>query len=672
MLADGSENFLKGKVSNNAGSPGIEKCGDGDNIGLLTIGVPDGSDGTGKLEATGGKWTAGIGGGFWGVTSNIIISGGEVKATGGADASAIGGGACVSGSNITISGGTVITTGAGGIGSERREGGTGFYTELGGKKGTAFIETEYITDQSEKENWTGIIHLLKNKEWFIKGNPICKEDITFESDETIDFAEDTALTQSGNLTNENEINIPSSSKIMCSKNFTNDGKMIIDGILNVDGQVNWNSVEVTGSGEITPESAKIPATFTVPDLNLNKMYDGKPVNIDEEQIKASCSYSAHGKEESGTGEITIVHQKNGETLSSAPSEVGKYSLLVSTESGRFYQGGTKTFDYEIKALPKDDNSTNDNSTDGKPSNKIDFSYLEQNKNSQKNETTGNKNVEISNGETKEVGYEDGTAIISVKKSGNNLEVEIKDKNGNELNVDGKINLIVSHQNCKPETVVLQVNSDGTREVVRKAIVKNGKIYLPLNSSGKFEIFDNLKTFYDVPESHWAYNAVTFVSAYELFNGTAPNIFEPETPMSRAMMVKVLHNLEDNPYQSFEKIFDDVNFDDWFAEAVTWGATHNGTIVGYGDGNFGPNDSITREQLATILYRYFGKNEIVDANLNFVDANEISDYAMKALRWAVANRIVQGKGNNILDPKGLATRAEVAQMFQNFMLNLFYN
>ena len=112
-------------------------------------------------------------------------------------------------------------------------------------------------------------------------------------------------------------------------------------------------------------------------------------------------------------------------------------------------------------------------------------------------------------------------------------------------------------------------------------------------------------------------------------------------------------------------------DDWFAGAITWGANHNGTIVGYGNGNFGPNDSITREQLATILYRYFGKNEIVDVDLNFIDASEIGDYAIKALHWTVANEIIQGKENNILDPKGLATRAEVAQMFQNLMLNLFY-
>lgn len=226
-------------------------------------------------------------------------------------------------------------------------------------------------------------------------------------------------------------------------------------------------------------------------------------------------------------------------------------------------------------------------------------------------------------------------------------------------------MIAPQDICKPGTVA--VTSNG--KVVRKSIAKDGKLYLPLKSSETYKIFDNKKIFFDV-SNHWANDAIDFASGYELFNGTASNIFEPETPMSRAMMVQVLHNLEDNPYQIFEKIFDDVNFDNWFAEAVTW-ASKNNFVLGYDDKNFGPNDNITREQSATILYRYFGENEIVDIDLNFVDADQISDYALKAMKWAVKYGIIQGKGNNILDPKGLATRAEVAQMFQNLMLNLFY-
>ena len=237
-------------------------------------------------------------------------------------------------------------------------------------------------------------------------------------------------------------------------------------------------------------------------------------------------------------------------------------------------------------------------------------------------------------------------------------------------VDGKIVLIVPENNCNPETVAMELDESENLKVIRKSVAKDGKVYLPIKSSGKFEIVDNSKIFHDVSVNNWAHDAVAFVNSHELFTGTAPNIFEPKTSMSRAMLTKVLHNLEDNPYQVFEKIFSDVNIGDWFAEAVTW-ASKNNFILGYDDKKFGSNDNITREQLATILYRYFGKNEIVDNDLNFADANEISDYALKALRWAVANKIVQGKGNNILDPKGLATRAQVAQMFQNLLLNLFY-
>ncbi len=275
-----------------------------------------------------------------------------------------------------------------------------------------------------------------------------------------------------------------------------------------------------------------------------------------------------------------------------------------------------------------------------------------------------ESVQIKNGKTEKIKYPSGTANITIKKLNDNLDVKIKDENGNELNADSKIVLIAAQNNYTPGTVAITTND----KVVRKSIVRGGKIYIPLKNSSVFKVIDNNKSFYDVSQSHWANNAIAFASAHELFNGTAPNIFETEIPMSRAMLTQVLYNLEDNPYQAYENIFSDVNFEDWFAEPITWAATHRGTIIGYDDGRFGPNDSITREQLATILYRYFGENEIVDTELNFVDAYQISDYALNAMKWAVKYEIIQGKGDNILDPQGLATRAEVAQMFKNLLMN----
>ncbi len=349
-----------------------------------------------------------------------------------------------------------------------------------------------------------------------------------------------------------------------------------------------------------------------------------------------------------------------------------YSRYAATEDGNFAPS-LPSEPAKIRTLKKSNSNFGNNNDNSDINNENDYENVsnKEDKNNNENVKTDKNKVIISD-KIQQIETENGIANIKTKRSGDDIEVKITDENGNPITIEDGIILVVECDQDGSGIVAATINDDGTIEkVIRKSVVKDGKIYIPLNCSAKIRIIDNSKLFYDVFANHWAYDAVTFVSAHELFNGTAPNIFEPETPMSRAMMVQVLHNLEDNPYQVFEKIFSDVNIGDWFAEAVTWGATHRGTIIGYDDGRFGPNDNITREQLATILYRYFGENEIVDADLNFADANKISDYALKAMKWAVKYGVVQGKGNNILDPKGLATRAEVAQMFQNLMLNLFY-
>ncbi len=359
--------------------------------------------------------------------------------------------------------------------------------------------------------------------------------------------------------------------------------------------------------------------------------------------------------------VRYAATEDGNYAPSLPSEPTKIRTLKKSSSN--------PENNDENSNVNDENNNNSNANNG--SNDKDSNENNKNDDKSNNETIkSNRNEIVISDKIQQIENGNGIANIETKRSDNNIEVNITDENSNPITISDGITLVAECNPCKPGTVAVIINDDGTITVIRKSVANDGKIYIPLNSSAKLEIIDNSKTFYDVPTSHWAYNAVTFVSAHELFNGTEQNIFEPGTPMSRTMLVQVLHNLENNPYQAFEKIFSDVNFDDWFAEAVTWAAKNN-LVTGYDNGNFGANDSITREQLATMLYRYFGENKIVDVDLNFVDADQISDYALKAMKWAVKHEIIQGKGNNILDPKGLATRAEVAQMFQNLMLNLFY-
>lgn len=337
-----------------------------------------------------------------------------------------------------------------------------------------------------------------------------------------------------------------------------------------------------------------------------------------------------------------------------------YARYVATADGNF---GTSQPSNSTKITTLKQNISNsgggstNNGNDNTNSNGEDDEYIE----AKRDEIIiSDKIQQIKNG--------NGVANIETKRSGDEIEVNITDENGNAVEITEGITLVVSYNTFKPGTVAAVINKDGAI-VIRKSVAKDGKLYVPLKSSSTFKIIDNAKTFSDV-SNHWASDAVNFVSAHELFIGTAPNIFEPETTMSRAMLAQVLYNLEGNPNQNVEEIFDDVKSSDWFAKAVTW-AVKNNFMTGYNTKNFAPNDAITREQLATILYRYFGNNEIVDIELNFTNANQISDYALKAMKWAVKYGIIQGNGNNILNSNSSATRAQVAQMFQNLMLKLFY-
>lgn len=130
-----------------------------------------------------------------------------------------------------------------------------------------------------------------------------------------------------------------------------------------------------------------------------------------------------------------------------------------------------------------------------------------------------------------------------------------------------------------------------------------------------------------------------------------------------MLAQILYNNEERPPASGSS-FTDVKSGAWYADAVSW-ATQKGIVSGYGNGRFGPNNNITREQLAVMLWRYAG-SPISTASLNsFTDQAKAGKYALAALRWAVEKGIISDKGNGTLDPKGNATRAEVAHMLMNY-------
>ena len=180
-------------------------------------------------------------------------------------------------------------------------------------------------------------------------------------------------------------------------------------------------------------------------------------------------------------------------------------------------------------------------------------------------------------------------------------------------------------------------------------------------------------FNDVSANDWFASAVDYVTGKGMMNGTADNTFSPKANTTRGMVVTVLYRLENQPSTAAAS-FTDVASGAYYANAVAW-ANANGIVSGYGSGKFGPNDKVTREQLAAILYRYaqYKKYDVSvgeDTNiLSYNDAQSISSYAIPAIQWACGAGVVTGKSGNKLDPKGNATRAEVAAMLMRFCENV---
>lgn len=177
-------------------------------------------------------------------------------------------------------------------------------------------------------------------------------------------------------------------------------------------------------------------------------------------------------------------------------------------------------------------------------------------------------------------------------------------------------------------------------------------------------------FSDLDPSAWYWEAVNYVVGSGLMNGYGNGIFAPGDNISRAMLAEILFRLEGSVPVNYLMQYDDVPADTWYTEAVRW-ATSEGIVSGYGNGKYGPNDPITREQFAVMLYRYEKRNGggFTGAwmfRLGFTDVADVSEWAYEAMCWCSMNGIVEGKGSGILDPKGKATRAEVAAMLMRYL------
>ena len=175
-------------------------------------------------------------------------------------------------------------------------------------------------------------------------------------------------------------------------------------------------------------------------------------------------------------------------------------------------------------------------------------------------------------------------------------------------------------------------------------------------------------FSDVRIADWFYNDVKYVYEKGMMAGTAADVFAPNATTTRAMIVTILYRLEGSPAVTGTSAFVDVPAGQWYTDAVNWAAA-NQIVKGTSATTFAPNDSITREQMAAILYRYAqykGYDVTKKADLSgYSDNGQVSAYAKDALAWANAAKLINGVTNTTLAPQGNATRAQVSAILHRF-------
>ena len=184
------------------------------------------------------------------------------------------------------------------------------------------------------------------------------------------------------------------------------------------------------------------------------------------------------------------------------------------------------------------------------------------------------------------------------------------------------------------------------------------------------ITTSAKAFDDVNTSVWYSRYVEYVSDEGLMNGTSTNRFTPQGDVTRAQLAQILYNMAGNPVVIESNNFTDVSSGKWYNKAVSW-ANEVGIMNGYGNGKFGPEDNVTREQIAKVLHGYTRYLDIPLAGAldKFVDANKVSNWAVEGMSWAVDRGLISGTSSTVLSPKTTATRAQLAAIIQRYCENV---
>jgi hypothetical protein len=233
-------------------------------------------------------------------------------------------------------------------------------------------------------------------------------------------------------------------------------------------------------------------------------------------------------------------------------------------------------------------------------------------------------------------------------------------------------LVVSNLTSYDTAAGLTYYLDDSGNKVFIGFAADGKYLAP---NGVTVLFTpNPKSFTDI-STHWGKTYIDFVTEREIFVGTGGNLFSPDTGMTRAMFATVIGRLYERSYGEISisdaRAFTDCNYGDYYGKYVDW-AAENGIVSGYGNGKFGPDDQITREQMAAILYRFADFLDVMpgdmDTALTYLDSATISSWAESAALYCQQTGIITGRDGGNFVPQGTATRAEVATILERFIEN----
>ena len=228
-----------------------------------------------------------------------------------------------------------------------------------------------------------------------------------------------------------------------------------------------------------------------------------------------------------------------------------------------------------------------------------------------------------------------------------------------------------HVTVNDATGDLAIVNDGTADkTIAKSDVKSGKLAAVMNSSGTIKVITGTHVpFTDVPNDFWGYDGIDFFSMRGTFRGVTADTFDPDGTMTRGMVVTAFHRIEQEAAYSGDHSFADVTAGDYFAAAVAW-AVDNELVMGVGDNRFDPAGDMTRAQIATIIYRYaktYGlSTEATGSLANFIDSEDVPDWAEEAMSWAVGVGLINGYDTGEVRPNASATRAETSVLLYRFV------